>query len=315
MAVKYTEASTTGANLLTDINTAILLSSEWARPNSGTFPTLYKATSANGAQMCVDIATIAPLIYQTGVTFYRTHDGTTAVDSKVGNLRYKRLTTGTFSSTTFRFIVSAGPEHLFLMIEGPRAGETNADTATSGSMGNYIFISSLIPYNPEDTIPAVVIGFQTTATAVSTVAGDTIAYVNRNAANNTSWTPGHLNTLDFPSGNSAVHINNQYFSTIDGGKFSGAPYVFVDNAEGYRGRLSSFFNAGYNFGTYVDVPLAPIGAIVDDVDGNLYKLIAPNRTDGSSTANALAFGALGCVSQGSVAQQSYSPVIAVPYGT
>ena len=191
MATAYTEFDCLGTALLSTIQTAILASTDWARPNSGSFPTLYKATTTAGAQMCIDINTTAITTTNLIYTWYRTHDGTTGVDPLSKGFRFKRNATGTLAANTYHGRVSAGKDHLYIDIEGPRPGETNTDHSGLGSLRNYLFMSALEPYyDTVDTTPTVIVGggqWINTSSALGN--GSHVAYASRNGRNTS---PGPL---------------------------------------------------------------------------------------------------------------------------
>lgn len=312
MATAYTEFNVAGASLLSTIQTAILASTDWARPNSGTYPTLFKATTTRGAQMAIDINTVAADLNKMTMAAYRTHDGTTAGDSAATFLRHKRTTGGAFATNIYHGIVSAGKEHLFISMEGPRAGETGPDNASYGSIRNYVFLNDLVPYHAGDTIPVVILGGPPTNVAPSLLANAHQVRVSRNGADNASWNPGHLTALSYPFYNAqqgqGFFFNEQRVATLDSSTYYLSPFVFFDNNEGERGRLASFFYAGMNQWDQYEAPAPPVGQIVTYA-GASYKLLQINKSDGSE----LAFGGFGAAYNSTAALVNNSVVVAVPY--
>lgn len=301
-----------GANLLSTLQTDILAQTDWARPNSATFPTLYKATTTRGAQMCIDLNIAAADLNKMSLRAYRTHDGTTGVDSADTFIRYKRTTGGAFSTNTYHYVLSLSKEHFFLSIEGPRAGETGADSATYGSLRNYIFLCDLVPYNAGDTTAAVILGGPQTNAAPTLLALMHQVRVSRNGANTLAWTPGHLNALTFPqllsTNNGSVAFNEQRVAAMDSNNYHLSPYVFFDNAEGERGRLSDIFYAGMNYSELpTEVPSPPIGQSVT-YNSKTYRLHQLNRNDGQEQT----WGGLGFTIGGNTAWANYSHIIGIP---
>lgn len=307
MGTSSGEFNVTGANLLSTLQTLILGSTDWARPNSGVLPTLFKCTTTRGAQMAIDLNTTAVDLNKMSLTAYRTHDGTTAVDPTVSFIRHKRTTGGAFATNTYHGFVSAGKEHFFLYIEGPRAGETGADSATYGSLRNYVFLNDLVPYHAADTTPAVVLGGPQTNVAPTLVANMHQVRVSRNAADSLAWNPGHLTSLQFPMIAAANFMNEKREAVSDSGNFYMSPYVLWDNTDGERGRLASFFYAGSTFADVLEATVPPIGQNVT-YGGATYKLIQVNKSDTSEQA----WGPLGLAANAGAALMNYSPVIAVP---
>lgn len=316
MATAYTEGDTLGSGLLAALQTAILASGDWARPNSGTYPTLYKATTTDGAQMCVDINTTALTLSQLGYTFYRTHDGTTGVDPLARSFRMKRNATGSLAANTYHWRVSAGKDHLYIDIEGPRPGEANPDQAAYGSQRNYLFMSALEPYyDTVDTTPAVIAGGgQVTGQSSSTSNYSHQCYASRNGTNTLSWTPGHLAALCHPV---AAHgqdygMNEQRISVLDPDRhYTPSPYVFFDNTQGMRGRLMRFHFAGYTYSPQISEGPAPQVGLVIDIDGVDYKLLQVSKSDGTGGGGEHVWGSFGLTYN--YGTPNSSVVVAVPH--
>ena len=94
------------------------------------------------------------------VAFYSDYDGATLGTKQTANrfLNYKRVNSGTTATNFIYWWCSVSKEHMFIMIEGPRASDANADDATYGSLREYMFMSSLTPYftAPTDPTPCAV---------------------------------------------------------------------------------------------------------------------------------------------------------------
>lgn len=309
MGTAYAELNVLGSNLLSSIQTAILASTDWARPNSATFPTLFKATTTRGAEMAIDLNTVALTLQTMTATAYRTHDGTTPGDAATRYLRMKRVSAGSLAANTYHAVVSVGKEHFFLAIEGPRPGESSPDVAGYGSLRNYIFMCDLVPYYVADTVPAVILGGSSVNAAASLVNSSHQVVCSRNHLDTLSWVNGHLATLDFPAMGSAINLNDQRITTLDSDNFDLAPYVYYGNDNGRRGRLSSFFFAGWPVPTIPEGTVAPpIGQIVT-YGGASYKLLQVNKSDSSEET----WGGFGAALNNSTSLLNNSPIVAVPY--
>jgi len=308
MATAYTEFTCLGQDLLANLQTAILASSDWTRPNPATLPNLYKGVTTRGAQMCVDLndAAITTSLLTLGV--YRTHDGTTGVDKITRYIPTKRTTTGSLAQNYYRGVVSVGKEHLFISLEGPRPGEVNTDSTSYGSIRSYFFMNDIIPYHPSsiDTVPAVAVGgwlVNSTTSAFSNQNHNTVS--SRNPANTGSWSPGKLTSLTFPLSNWSDSIGVNWTGP-DGDLYLG-PYVLFDDYSGIRGRLASFFYAGFNtVSTYETAPNA--GNQLITYQGKQYKLLNVTKSDG----NAQMWGQFGANPTNSGADSSRSVIVAVP---
>lgn len=289
----------TPANLAADLRTQILNSTDWSRPNAGSLPNLVKATTTRGAQMAVqlDDASVSAVRMQLGV--YRTHDGTTGVDKIVRYLNWR--TTGGATSDPIHCVVSAGKEHLFFSVEGPRAGEANANSSSSGTPRQSFFIGDLVPYHAGDSQAAVVCASQVTSGT-----SYTRVHVSRNAANDASWVAARMLTLSYPVYNvGTAWLNTMRYSSGDS-KWYLWPYVVVEDVAGIRGRLAKVFNAGYSMeGSDGDDPLPAVYSRVSYNSEN-YILVPPMR-NAQSNLNYNPFGSV------SSSTTDDSPVIAVPY--
>lgn len=311
MPTAYQEFTCLGSNLLSTLQAAILASSDWVRPDSGGKPTLFKATTTRGAQMVVDTADVAVTVQVATFGVYRTHDGITGVDKISRYLYMKRVSAGTLAANTYRGVVSAGKEHLFVMIEGPRVGESSPDSVGYGSIRNYFFMSDIVPYfdSTIDKAAAVAVGGAITATPSAGTLGVNhhVTVASRNMADTASWSPGKLLTLNFP-----IHyLQDQPGWQVNGpdGNQYLSPYVFVSDSNGIRGRLSSFFFAGWNLVNTFETPGVVPGSIVT-YGGKQYKLLAVSKSDGT-TGNV--WGQFGAVLNNTGGDAQRSPIVAVPY--
>lgn len=311
MGTAYTEFSCLAQDLMTNLQTAILSSTDWSRPNSGTKPTLYKCTTTRGVQMCIDLADAALTAQTLSAALYRTHDGTTGVDKAIKYLLYKRNNTGALATNTIRVIVSAGKEHLFISVEGPRIGDaTGVDNGAYGSMRQYIFLNDLVPYfdSTVDLASTIVAGGSPSLVTASAGQGTGSHWVHasRNMRDSAAWSVGKLATLIFPSSSLQSGMNAQ-MSGKDGNIYL-APYVFFDDIEGIRGRLASFFFAGYTIVDPGEPPPMQAGQIITYASKQ-YKLLPVSKSDGTQNV----WGPLGMAFTADVNNTQRSPIVAVPY--
>lgn len=307
MAITYTEGRSLASNLLADLNTAILANADWTRPNSGSRPTTYKCTTTRGADMVIDLADAAITTSRLQVAAYTSYDGTTLGDKTPGtNLaHFKGASSGTTATNWVYWTLSLSKEHFFLMVEGPRGMDANADSASVGSTRSAIFMCDLVPYfdSGTDPDPEIIVDFQS--------ANDS-AYSNNahkcrvsHLTDGTPWGSGLLTTLEFPAAGYAP-VANRF--GLDGNRYL-APYVYFDDVEGLRGRLSSLFYAGTNVnGDGSPLSLPPVGSHVD-YGGIRYKLLAIHK---GGSNNVEVFSALGNAGTSS-GVPFYSPIVAVPY--
>lgn len=313
MALSYAEFSTTQANLLADIRTAILASTDWSRPNAAGKPSLYKATTDRGADMIFDLEDAAITLYKFTIGVWSAHDGTTGTNKNTKYLNWRATGTGTGAATAtmpLYVVVSAGKNHIYISVEGPRPNDPSASTAASGSVRNYFFMSSLLPYHATDTQPVVVVGgAPTDGNGYASVTNNNHQVQTSKGRNTTmAWSNGKILSLDFPTMFTADTIavtrpcafDNNYYLT---------PYVLFDDTDGIRGRLTSFHFVGYNTTSdAAEIAAAPVGTRVQ-FDGQWYKLLAINKSDGSSGNST--WGPFGSITNsGSAAYRSI--VVAVP---
>jgi hypothetical protein len=305
MGTTYSEFQTTGANLLADIRTAILASTDWSRPNAAGQPNLLKATTTRGADMIVDLNDAAPNASRLQFAAYRQHDGTTGVDKNVRVLRTR--SNGTFTTNAYRCIVSAGKEHLFISVEGPRAGEAGADHVSGGSLRGYIFLSDVAPYytGADDTQPCVAFGGGASSDSIpGWYSGSLNVNISRNRGNTESWTLARLAVLDMPQ--SPLSSGTWAIQRIaKNGEVLLSPYVVFEDADGPRGRLAAFHFAGWNWTDVPDNTTLASGS-THTVNGVKYKVIPVSK----GTQNEMSYGAMGFVNNQNNSMRS--PLVAVP---
>lgn len=309
MSTYFSIFDTTPANLAADLRGAILNSTDWSRPNSGSLPNLVKATTAAGAQMAIqlDDAAVTSKLMQMGI--YRTHDGTTGVDKITRYLMWRSSVTGA-TSDPVRVTLSVGPEHLFFSVEGPQAGQTSPEDATNGSYKQALFLGAVTPYFAADSVPCVVcVGVETTNTRTSVLAN-----VSRNQAGSSSWVAARLLSMQQPAATSTqvyTEINAVTRLASDGSKYL-FPYVVVEDTAGLRGRIAKLHFAGFNTDGTNSSITDPIPSPFEKISygGDTYILVTPTKAITTSNGVYQAFGVAG-----SATSITTAPVIAVPYST
>lgn len=265
-----------------------------------------KATTTRGADMIVDLCDTAPLPHTLNMGVWRAHDGTTGTDKSARWLFY-RAAAATATAWPLHVIVSASKEHLFISIEGPRANETGATSATAGSLRNYFFMDDVVPYHAGDTNPVVYAGGGMSANAGASVINNSFqGAFSRNYADTSSWPQTKLLSLDFPSLASTETVNVTRLAVADG-KYYLAPYACFGDESGLRGRLANFFFAGYTLSDTPDVAISPVGQEIT-YDGRTFKLLAVNKSD----ASVVTWGQFGSAANTGTTNVFRSAIVAVP---
>lgn len=272
----FSEFDTTPANVVADIKTKILLSSDWSNISGD----IVKATAPSGAEMVVNLAKAAAGNTVLNLSVWRSHNAGVGVDEKLYFLPWKRTSGSTSaSSDPIHVKVSAGPELLYIEIEGPRGGETNAESAVNGSDRCSFCIGSITPYFDvaQDAVPAVVVVGNYTS---STIASQPVAYVSRNAANTTSWVPAYLLTLT-PFSMTEVATYTGHHTGLDGKTYL-MPWVVSEVAGGLRGRVTAAWFGGPSPSTLSSSsdPTLAAGQRYT-YDGRTYLLTSPSRVMGA----------------------------------
>jgi hypothetical protein len=260
-----------------------------------------KATTTRGAQMVVDLAASAPNTQTMTINAYQSHNGTTAGASVTRYLSWKRF--GGAATDILHPRVSAGKDWLYLDIEGPRGGETNADNSTNGSFRQMFYLGDLAPYYADDTVPAVVlIGGMTGGT------GDThtTVHVSRNRADTASWVTAYLRTLAYPQ--YAINQTSGNMPAVSKeGDFVQAPCVILELGDGLRGRVNYLHHGGFNFAIDATDPAPPQNGQTMTYGAYTYTVFSPFRTDGN---NSNSYG-IGVVGNGN-SSYTFSPLVWVP---
>ena len=270
---------------------------------------VYRCTTTRGADMVIDLTDSQFLVNssQLSAAVYRSHDGLVG-SGKSTRYLYWRTNAGAITHP-LHVTLSISKEHFFLMIEGPRPGETGALDGTYGSLKNYIFLCDVVPYDAGDAVPVVFAG----GSAMNTYNG---AFTNFSHTGNvsasldgeSSWVTSRLATLEFPKVGFSDAFNVQRQRAIDN-QYVLSPYVVFQDDSGMRGRLNSFFFAGFSqadTGSF-EVPVPPIGTKVE-YQGQWYKLLTVNKSDSSRHC----WSQFGASTQSTGGTYSRSPVVAVP---
>jgi len=280
--------------------------------------TYCKATTTRGAQMVVDLedATITAQRIQLGV--YRTHDGTTGVD-KINRYLYWKTAAGATSDKVYGR-VSVGKEHIYIDVEGPKAGETNAENSTFGSYRNYFALNDINPYfsNTYDAIPAVcMIGNPVTNPAanpnnVATGPLSRMVNISRDAQDKNSWVMGHLRTVAPMAGDTLNPDIRTYQPMGLDGNLVLLDYVVFEDQLGIRGSLTRFYN-GDAASTSPTNPGDPAfwNAGMEQTQGGVtYRSLIPPKSGATSGNSNVSYGWGGFWQNLSNAQPG--PVVFVP---
>ena len=279
----------------------------------------YKATTTRGATMMFDLAD-GPISNTTAlqITAYSEDLGGLAQNNpRLGTryLSFKGANSGAITTNFVYWTVSVSKEHVFIMVEGPRSGETGADVASYGSIRTYMFMGDLVPYYGSGVDP--------TPVAVLAMSGDgaykttTGPYshkpqVTKNLTGSKPWNWGVLTSLEFPGAQGPFQANR----TAPDGSLTMSPYVYFDDEDGMRGRLANFFYVGPNGngGDWSGPEEAVTANSFTTYDGVKYKILAVNRNNTAN--NGAVFGPFGWFTPNSGLPGSfYSPLVAVPYST
>jgi len=269
---------------------------------------LLKSTTTRGADMIFDLMDDEiriPSFVGLNMACWRSHTGLpNGGTDKAEKYLYFRAVAGT-ASAVVHCIVSVSKEHIFISLEGPHYNEATPDSATLGSARQYFFMGDLVPYDPADTIPAVVAGGNNVTGIASSFPLDLLVQVSRNAADTSSWVNAKLQTLATPANGAAGAMNVGRINAD--GNYETHPYVVIEDLGGHRGRLANFEFAGYVNPDFQDtvVSTAPLYT-VNSHDSQDFKLLPMNHS-GSNNAIYGPFGYL--------ANNSNSPnnvVVAIP---
>jgi hypothetical protein len=153
MAFSYQEFSTTPAGVVAAVKAAILTSSNWSNPTGQ----VVQCTAQNSATMALDLVGGGAADNQRLRTMaYRLFSGGVGTNGIQRSLYWNR--TAGNAAEPLRCRIAAGNTLLYIEIEGGRAGEIGADSASAGSYRSCIFLAQITPYFGADTIPSIAFG-------------------------------------------------------------------------------------------------------------------------------------------------------------
>jgi hypothetical protein len=244
MALHYAEYTTTPANWVADTKAQIDTSTDWSNITGD----IMKATTTRGAEMVINLNKAAPVNNYATVSFWETHNGGSGTNETASRYLHWKYQSGGTTSNSLHCVVSASKEHLILLAEGPYTGESNTDTTDNGSKRNMIIMADIVPYHAGDTTPAIV-AWAASSTSQSTIQANLMAMVSRNIADDTSWVPATIATVQ-PLQNvdvTSAPQRMQHFAVGDGNTYL-FPYVVIENQDGIRGRLNNAYYAGLSRG-------------------------------------------------------------------
>jgi hypothetical protein len=293
MAFVLSEFTSTPANIVADIKTKVLLSSDWSNPTGS----VLQATTPLGATMAVDLVGggAADNLHMKP-KFWRLFSAGSGTDAYQRYIYWSRNGNSISSSSTLHVRVTAGSTLLYVEIEGPQAGESGAD-ASQGSWRQAFFIAQMTPYFVGDTVPAVVAGGSGyTNNESQAVGGYGIqCAVSRNQANTAPWVMAKLASLS-PLDTSQAGRGWTYQPVASDGNTYLLPYVVFEDVAGIRGRLTDLFFAGYPSGENGVFDTVANGLAAGQqvtFGGNTYKITAPYRNEGQSGNTWFSGGSLG----------------------
>ena len=206
---------------------------------------LLRNVAPNGAELVVDLGVSVASTVRASIQTYRSFDtGTGIASDPLGRRHISWRSTGGAITDTLHCEISAGPGHLYISIEGPRAGETNASDA-NGSPRTPFAISEIVPYFPTGDVPVVcVVGSISTAVTTPTYH----VSISRNRADTLSWVAARLGSIQpvvngGSAGSSGMSMGLKRRAAGDGKDYLW-PYIVSELTDGLRGRLKHFHYAG-----------------------------------------------------------------------
>lgn len=300
MAFTYAEFNTTPANLVADLKAKILASSDYTNPTGN----VVLATTPLGAKIAVNLSDAAPTTQVCGFAPYRTFSGVSGTDLMQGRyIWYKRNNTGSTTTNPLHVRVSAGSTLLYVDIEGPYSSEPNTDSVNYGSFRQMFAVGQITPYfttSPSDAIPSVALMGSTSYNGYSSNSPSVnshLTHVSRNMADNASWVEAHLEGLGFPNygygTQTAGSAFNRQATGADGNSYL-SPYVISEHIAGMRGRLTDLFFAGWKNPSAINSTDPGSGLFEGNIvtyGGNTYKVLAPFKSDLSSSVSSGSVGA------------------------
>lgn len=310
MTIAYREFDTTQANLVADLKTNILANTtDYTNPTGN----VVQATTTRGATIAIDLSGYQISVTNLSPKPWRLFSAGVGTDAGPQKWLYWQQYNAGAAAQPLHCRTAAGKEFLYVDIEGPRAGEANADSTTKGSARTYFFIADVVPYLAADTTPTVCYGAAGQLAASSSAGtnnGTHVIHVGRNQANTTPWIPGKLWTLRAAcSPGEWGGLNYQPYAA-DGNQYC-FPYVVMEDAAGLRGRLNGIMYCGQNSQAEQYDTVAPgMSGGTFTFNGNTYKTITPSKGSGQGN-NRQSWGALGEAQTDTNGLQITSPLIAV----
>jgi hypothetical protein len=311
MGFTYAEFDTTIVNVVADLKTKILVSSDYSNPSGQ----VLKATTPLGATIAVDLVGGGAVDTQAlRPTFWRLWSGS-GTDALAGRFLYWKRSAGGTTANPLHCKVAAGPTLLYIEIEGPRFNEAGADSVSYGSLRQCLCVAQLTPYFAGDAVPAVaVLGSTATSLFNSPISSDPrsmVCNVSMNAANTAPWVTAFALTLAQPASQQIGGWQTPLMASGDGNAYL-APWVIFEQLAGIRGRLSDVFYAGWYGANLVNAGDTPAVLQPSDVvsyGGNSYRMCAPYKSDGSNSGYS--GGSFGMPYNLSPATNQHSPMVAV----
>lgn len=271
--------------------------------------TVLKSTATNGAQLIVNLEGESTAVNYLGVSVHSSWTGTAPggfADRTPMYVYYRSSASGATTAMPLHVTVSAGQDHLFVAVEGPRSFEAAASSTVNGSAKNYFALSTLVNYHAADTVaPVIAIGQSLIGTNIGVSTNSHQVSISKESTGAAAWTAGRLATLTFPTIYSTDVVSVNRSCSIDGKNYI-LPYVLFSETEGIRGRLTRFFFANTNSPSPATDYADPVGTRVSQ-DGIVYRLVAVNKGDGTQSA----WGPFGSISNGNT--PSRTVIVAVPY--
>lgn len=287
----------------------------YAQPSGtvvGTASMILKSTTTRGADLIFDLVDGQVELSNLNLAVWRAHDGTVGAvsggtDRTSRWLYWRGSASGALWNMPLHCIVSAGKDHVFISVEGPRANEPAATSSVVGSLRNYFFMDDVVPYHANDLVPVCFAGGMMADTATVSPANNSHqGHFSRNFADTSSWSAAKTLTLDFPSTASTETVQVMRQTSADG-KYYFSPYVAFGDESGIRGRLANFFHVGFTYSDTPEIATAPIGQKVQ-FDGRWFKLTAVSKSDGSIAT----WGQFGSAGNSGAPNFFRSPIVAIP---
>lgn len=263
------------------------------------YESVVACTAPATAELVVDLDNgFAATTSRIPVAVYRS----TAVDKLAGYLRWVNAGSTPTFTMPLHVVVSAGPEHLFISVEGPRPGEPAAEGWTPRQV---LFLGTIVPYDDADTSePLLAIIDPDDSISYGNGVG---AYVSRTADDSASWVTADLATVQRMThpvyGSSSVLSGTYALRSSRGGSRFLWPIIVVEDEDGPRGRLKSVYFVGFQGPT--DIPGQRF-----TYNGLTYIAVGTPQPGGNSSSSNIYYPLGGQAINDSAGAQ---PLLAVPY--